>query len=386
MEIFQPLDPAMLADPYPVYAELRRQDPVHWHEEFHVYVLTRYRDCDRVQQDPQTFVADFRAAGNEVPEKFLVPEEFQSMQTLDPPDHGTVRRIVLAALKGVDLPAWLAEVRAVADKLLSTVGEGELDFVTEFAEPLAARSMCSLFGVPLLEDEEAFLAAQRDVITSMDWWLAPERGPAGMRARAYLSELIEPWAVRPPSTGLLSRVDFDAAGERLPYLINSLRAIVVAGFSPSSSMLGSAVRVLAEHGFFDREEPCAVTTTMIHELVRYAGPVQSDFRAVVRDVQLGERLLTRSDVVFTMLGAANRDPDVFEAPDQLRLDRASNPHLGFGKGIHSCVGARLAHRVLLEVLGLLAKTYRIELAGDPVQRPTATLRGLSRLPLRLQTR
>lgn len=386
MEIFKPLDPVMISDPYTVYAELRRQDPVHWHEDLHVYVLTRYRDCERVLQDPQTFVADFRNVGDGMPEEFLVPEEFQSMQTLDPPDHGAVRRIVLAALRGFDLPAWLADMRAEADKLLSTVGEGDFDFVTEFAEPLAARSMCSLFGIPLLEDEQAFLAAQRDVTISMDWWLAPERELPGMRARAYLSTLISPWAAHPPPTGLLSRIDFDAAGERLPYLINSLRAIVVAGYSPSSSMLANAVRVLAEYGLFDREEPCAVTTTMIQELVRYAGTVQSDFRAVARDVQLGERLLTRSDVVFTVLGAANRDPDVFEAPDELRLDRAPNPHLGFGKGIHACVGARLAFRLLFDVLELLAKTYRIELVGDPVQRPTATLRGLSRLPLSLRIR
>lgn len=380
MEIFWPLDPTMVADPYPVYAELRRQDPIHWHEQVHSYVLTSYRDCDQVLQQPQTFASDFRAIGDEVPKEFL------SLLNLDPPDHDVIRGIVLAALKRVNLPTWLADVGTVADKLLSTIGESEFDFVTEFAEPLAARSMCLLFGLPLLNDEQAFLAAQRDLVVGMDWWLAPERGPAGVRAARYLIDLIEPWTVRPPATGLLSQVDFDAAGERLPYLINSLRAILVAGFSPSSSMLGNAVHVLVEHGFFDREDPCAITTTMIHELVRYAGPVQAGPHAVVQDVQLGERLLTRSDVVVTMLGAANRDPDVFEAPDQLRLDRAVNPHLGFGKGIHSCVGARFALRVLLDVLGLFAKTYRIELAGDPVQRPTATLRGLNRLPLRLRIR
>lgn len=380
METFQPLDPVMLADPYPVYAELRWKDPIHWHDPVNSYVLTRYRDCDQVLQHPETFVSDFRAVGEEVPEEFL------SLLNLDPPDHGAVRQILLAALKRVDLPAWLADVGTVAEKLLSAVGEGEFDFVTEFAEPLAARSLCSLFGIPLLDEEKEFLAAQRDLVFGMDWWLAPELGPTGVRAGRYLIDLIEPWAARPPATGLLSEVDFDAAGERRPYVINSLRAILVAGFSPSSSMLGNAVRVLVEHGFFDREEPFTVTSTMIHELVRYAAPVQAGRHGVVQDIQLGDRLLTRSDVVVTMLGAANRDPDVFEAPDQLRLDRAPNPHLGFGTGIHSCLGARFALRVLLDVLELLTKTYRIELADDPVQRPTATLRGLSRLPLRLRIR
>jgi cytochrome P450 len=380
VEIFTPLDPAMLADPYPVYAELRRRDPVHWHDQLNAYVLSRHSDCDRVLQDPQTFVSDFRAIGDEVPEAFL------SLQTLDPPDHGAVRRIVLAALKGTDLRSWLADVGAATDKLLSSLGEGEFDFVTEFAEPLAASSMCSLFGVPLLEDEEAFRTAQRDLVLSMDAGLAPERGPVGMRARAYLSELIEPWSVRPPTAGLLSRVDFDAAGEHLPHLVNSLRAIFVAGYSSSSSMLGSGVRVLVDHDLLAGGEPPAATTSMFHELVRYVGPVQAESRAVVGDVQIGGRQLSRGDIVVTVLGAANRDPEVFDAPDELRLDRNPNPHLGFGKGIHSCIGARLALRLITGVLGSLAVRYRIELAGDPVQRPTATLRGLDRLPVRLRAR
>jgi cytochrome P450 len=383
VEIYRPLDSTMLTDPYPVYAELRRQDPIHWHEQLNSYVLTRYRDCDRVLQDSETFAADPRRVGEEIPEEFL---GLLSLQWLDPPDHGVVRQIVLDGLKGVDLNAWLADVRAVADKLLSAMGEDELDFVTEFAEPLAARSLCSLFGLPLLEEEKVFLTAQRDLVLQMDVDLAPERGPAGLRARAYLSGLIEPWAVRPPATGLLSRIDFAAAGELHSFLINSLRAIMVAGFTATSSMLGNAVRVLAENGFFGAEEPPAITTTMIHELIRYVGPLQTDFRTVVQDVQLGERMLTRSDIVIPVLGAANRDPSVFDEPDQLRLDRDPNPHLGFGAGVHACLGGRLALRILLDVLGSLAKTYQIELVGEPVQRPTAMARGLDRLPLRLRIR
>lgn len=373
----------MLADPYPVYAELRRHDPIHWHEQFNVYVLTRYHECDRVLQDWKTFASDSRGSDEEVPEEF---RRVQSLQLLDPPDHSAVRQILLAALKGVDFHAWLADVRVSVDELLSTVGESEFDFVTEFAEPLTARSLCSLFGLPLLEDEKTFLTAQRDVVISMDFDLAPELEPVGVRSRAYLSGLIESWAVQPPADSLLSRVDFAAAGELLPFLINSLRAIMVAGFAVTSSMLGNATRALVEHGFFGGEEAPVVTTTMINELIRHVGPVQTSRRTVVEDVQLGEHLLTRSDVVVIVLGAANRDPSVFEAPDQLRLGRDPNPHLGFGGGIHSCAGGRLALHLLSTVLGSLANTYQIELTGEPVQRPTAMLRGVDRLPLRLRIR
>jgi cytochrome P450 len=377
-EIFQPLSTEMLNYPHPVYARLRSEEPVHWHETLSAWVVTSYADCLAILRDPDIFRSDFRAIGDRVPEEFL------SLQTLDPPTHKDVRKLIRRGLRAVDVSAWAQETQAVAEKLLSELDLDRVDFVTEFAEPLAALSMCSLFGIPLLKDAEAFRSAQRDLVLSMDSGLDPTRLEAGMRARRELSKLIEPWIDGPPPNGLLSRIDFAAAGDLLGYLVNSLRAIFVAGYSSTSSMLGNAMRVLEGADLLNRDEPLAVTATAFNELVRYEGAVQAESRAVYADATLPSgAVLRRGDVVVTVVAAANRDPASFAEPDRLDLGRAPNPHLGFGRGNHACVGTRLALAVGVTTLSALSADHRIVSAGDPVQRPTGTLRGLDSLPLTL---
>jgi cytochrome P450 len=380
-ELFQPLSQEMLKDPHPVYARLRVEDPVHWHERLNAWVITSYADCLAILQDPDNFRSDFRAIGDEVPDEFL------SLQTLDPPTHGDVRKFILGALRSVDIPAWVRDTRAAADKLLAKVDVDGFDFVTEFAEPLAALSMCSLFGIPLLEDEQAFRLAQRDLVLSMDSGLDNTRLDAGMRARRELSGLIEPWIDAPPASGLLNQIDFAAAGDLLGHLVNSLRAIFVAGYSSTSSMLGNAMRVLLDESELNKDEPLAVTSTAFNELVRYEGAVQAESRAVNADVKLPSGTgLRRGDVVVTVVASANRDPAMFTEPNRLNLERDPNPHLGFGRGNHACVGTRLALAVGVNVLSALSADHRVVPAGDPVQRPTGTLRGLDSLPLALTPR
>lgn len=388
MEIFTPLSPKMLSDPYAVYAELRRTDPVHWHEGLSAYVMTRHADCERILKDPSTFASDFRKIGEEKPPSRL------NIQTLDPPDHTSTRRLALSAMKKTDIAAWAQGVREMASALLRSLGN-EFDFVADFAEPLGTRSMLLLFGLSSIQDGDspikdkaAYLSALRKLVLSMDAGLEPERGPLGTEARAYLSELIKPWTSTPPTVGLLSHVDFSEAqteDQRL-FLLNTLRALFVAGYSSSSSMLGNAVGTLIEHDFFDSPEPQEITTLMAHELVRFVGPVQAESRAVIKDTEVGGQALKHGDIVVIMVASANRDETVFDAADKLDLTRNAMGHLGFSTGIHACIGARLAIAVVCGVITDLAANFHIELAGEPVQRPTATQRGFDKLPVRLKAR
>lgn len=111
LEIFAPLSQSMLADPYSVYRTLQQDDPVHWHEQLRPWVLTRYQDCAQVIGDPKTFVNDYRVLGEDPPREIL------GLQTLDAPEHGAVRHLVLAALRQVDVPAWARGVKEEADRL-----------------------------------------------------------------------------------------------------------------------------------------------------------------------------------------------------------------------------------------------------------------------------
>jgi cytochrome P450 len=220
----------------------------------------------------------------------------------------------------------------------------------------------------------------------MDAGLAPERGPAGASARTYLSDLLEPWVAKPPEHGLLKQVDLDTTGPLRRQVVNSLRQVLVAGFSSSSSLLGSAAHVLLQQNWFDRDEPVTLSNSDYNEIVRYTSVVQVDSRACARDVEIGGQRIKRGQEVLAVLASANHDSDVFDHPHELFPGRSPNPHLGFGRGAHSCLGNALAMALHVPALNALTQRYRVQSAGAPETRPSATLRGLDRLPLHLLPR
>jgi cytochrome P450 len=370
----------MLRDPYPVYAELRREDPVHWHDGLRGWVLTRYADCVTVLQDPTTFGSDFRTIGENAPEETL------TLQSLDPPEHTALRRVISAALRVVDHAELDVAVDEAVDKQLSRIDPGRFDFITEFAEPVAISTMCSFVGIPKLGDVSEFRTAQRNLVISFDSGLAPETHEAGLRARNQLNAMIETMIEHRSPAGMLSGVTLSPAGPPRSQVINAIRGIFGAGYGSSSSMWGNAMRVLAERGILDQPSPYDITAVAFNELIRYDGAVQAESRAVNRDVELGGKAVRRGDVVVTILGSANRDPARFADPDGLDLTRRPNPHIGFGMGVHACIGGQIGLRIGVRVLGLLATRYRVRLLETPVQRPTATLRGLDRLVLQASPR
>lgn len=373
MDIFDPLSPEMVRDPYPVYATLRETDPVHRYDRLGAWVLSRHADCLRVLQDVETFRSDFRVVG-EQPEK-----EQLTLQSLDPPEHTGLRKVVMAALRKNGLDEVTDQLETFVEKRLGELDLRAFDFIGEFAEPVAIACMCAYFGAPPIEDEETFRAAQRALLVSMDSGLAPETFQSGIDARVVLGELLESWLRMSPSTGLLHHVDLSGSLTPRPYVINALRGVFGAGYGSSSSMWGNAMHALLSHGLLDGEEPLDVTAAGFNELIRYDGAVQAESRAVADDTEIAGQLLRHGDIVVTLLGSANRDPAQFDAPERLVLDRAPNPHLGFGRGIHSCLGGHLAVRIGTLVFQHLARHFSITPLDDAVRRPTATLRGFDRL-------
>lgn len=381
MEIFQPLSPGMLANPYPIYRQLQVEDPVHWHEQLNAWIVTRHADCVRILGDPQTFINDYRKLGEEAPEDIL------GLQTLDAPEHTVVRHILLDAIRAVDIQTWVKECCALADGILGEVSLERFDFVKEFNEPLALRSMCVFFGIPDYGDEAKFHTAQRDLVLSMDFGLEPARLQPGIEGRRYCTSVLAPYAARPPETGLLSHVDFAAAAGPLhSYVLNALRQIFVAGFLSSSSTLSCITRTLLEHRLLEGDEPLKVTADVYSELVRHSGAVQVDTRGCAETVTLRGKTVRRGVEVLLVPAAANRDPAAFPDPGELIFTRDSNPHIGFGRGAHACIGAHLAQSLHLAVLAQLAERYRISLMEPPVQRPTGTLRGLNQMMISARPR
>lgn len=372
--------PEVRRDPALGHAELRKGPPVFWHEGLATWMLTRHADAVAVLRDSEAFACDWRRLGEELPAQAV------SVQTLDPPEHTAVRRLLLEGFRAADYPAMERLIAEQAlDRLHRLASRPSVDFVAELAEPLALATMAEFLGVPE-PDPEWLVPVSDAIVDGMDAGVWPELAEPAMTARAELAAYTERWLADPPQRGLIGFVAPRAAesGVDRAVLSNTFRVLLHAGYTSASKLLGLAAVTLLESGALAafRAVNAAVAT---EELVRYESPVQAVARACVADTELGGVTMRAGQVVTVLVGAANRDPARFAAPDELRLDRAPNPHLGFGRGAHSCLGGPLAALQARVLFTALAERYPATRAvTEPVYRQNLTLRGLRRLPVELR--
>ncbi|MEU2613189.1 cytochrome P450 [Micromonospora sp. NPDC007271] len=379
-ELFNPLDPEVIRDPYPIYRALRESDPVHWHEQLGAWILTRHADCTQVLKNPDIFAADFRKVGIPTPGPLL------SLQTLDPPDQTPLRHFAVDALRRQDLRALEQEAAARAESLLDGLADRDtIDFVTDFATPFTLGTISHLVGMPPPEADEEWRRHNDRLHRSMDAGLDPDSEEAGLAARQHFSDYVARWLARRPETGISGYVAANREG--LDYadevLFNSLRAFWHAGFEVPARFLGNALMTLQQYPEVVNELSGAHVDTAVEELVRFSGPVHVVSRAATEDVTIAGRTVHRGDMVVVVLAAANRDPERFTDPETLDLTRDPNPHLGFGRGTHSCLGnvvARIEARVALRAL--LTRYPRLAVLGSE-RFLNATLHGHSRIEVRL---
>ncbi|MEV4258555.1 cytochrome P450 [Spirillospora sp. NPDC049652] len=373
-------EPAALADPHRVFDELRSHDPVAWHEGLGTWLLTRHADCAQVLRDTARFGSDPRRAG------VAMPPQAVSIQTLDPPGHTAARRPLVDALRELDrtevAPMVAERTRAFLDRL---AGRSSFDIVTEFCEPLAVSTICRYLRVP--EPDPAWFApAAETVAAGMDAGVFPDRLEPAMAAKAELSALTDGWLADPPPDGIVRVIaDTVKAGELdRAVAANTLRVLLHAGYTSASKLLSLAVAALLERPGALAAFAADPSPRAVDELVRHCSPVQALGRVCVAPAELGGRRIEPGQDVTLFLGAANRDPARFDDPHRLRLDRHPNPHLGFGRGAHSCLGAPFAAvqaRVVLTVLAEHSASLRA--LGAPEYRVALTLRSPARLQVAL---
>lgn len=379
-EVFDPLDPDVLADPHPAYRLMRELHPVHWDVGLQSWMCTRYADCVAILRDSEVFAADFRRVG--VP----TPPELLSLQTLDPPEQSALRRCAVEALRTRDLQAFAAAMSSRAlERLQRLVGQGAFDFVADFADPFTLEAICLLLGIPIPAQDERWTTLNEHLDRSMQAGLEPDALAAGLRARSAFNAFVEEWLAEAREGSLLAEVARNCARAGIEHdiVVNSVRAFWHAGFEVPNRFLGQAVLALVgEHGRLAQLHDGASVGTAVEELVRFAGPVQAVSRACTRPVELGGQSLSEGDVVIALIAAANRDPEVFEFPDELLLDRHPNPHIGFGLGAHACLGLNLARIEARAVLdAILEVGADLEVRGPAAPRRNAVIHGLLGLPL-----
>jgi len=388
------LRPETKADPYPLYADLRRRGLVRsplgtWATSSHATATNVLRDrrfsSSPVHQSgyrPPAYPADDPRA--ELPAADLL--------TMDPPDHTRLRRLVSGAFtpKAIaDLEPW---IRDVTGRLLAPVDAAAgFDLIDALAFPLPIAVICHLLGVPA-EDQASFRAWGHDLASSLE--------PQSDRAResqsrsselaltAYLQELVRKRRAEPDDSLLSALVAAEEEGDRLSSeeLVSTALLLLVAGFETTVNLIGNGtVALLGEPEQWERlrAEP-ALVPAAVEELLRYDSPVQMTSRIATEDVDVGGLVIRRGEWILVAIGGANRDPDVFDQPDRLRIDRpAASRHLSFSFGIHHCLGAALARlegRIAVEEL---TRRYpELELAGTPTRRPLLVLRGFESVPVR----
>jgi cytochrome P450 len=396
---YKPNDPATLADPFPLYARLRDEDPAHWSPRLKAWVLTRYDDVKRVCLDSSMSSDRLRPFFATLP-----PTEASKVSELaryltlwmvfrDPPEHTRLRRLAAKVFNVRSINALRPNIESLSAWLLdSLAGRKEFDFIADFAMPLPALVIMDMLGAPReelprlkrLSDEMAlFIGSARD---------APEkyqRAGAATREMAELfRELITARRASPQRDLLSELVALDDAGDRLSEdeLVATCILLLFAGHETTTHHLANGLLALLR--FPDELAKLranrALAPAAVEELLRYDGPIGAQVRIVQEAHTLHGRQLNPGDRVFLLMNAANRDPRAYDQPDRVDLARNGVPHLTFGFGMHICLGfplARLEGQVALPAV--LARWRRLELASEPVEwMDSMVLRGMKAMPLR----
>ncbi|MGW8952242.1 cytochrome P450 [Streptomyces sp. NPDC055709] len=393
------LDYANRADPYPLYAELRKT-PVRREDDGTYLVSTYYQvrslaNDPRLSQDPRN-----RPPGYTRPEQ---PEEKAGLPPsfilTDPPEHDRLRAIANRPFGPPHSPRFLDSLRGelaqvVAELLDAFEGKKEVDVVDDFAYPLPVTAICKVLGIPR-EDEPRFHGWADAVASGID----PQHGAAGQersqRAReelgAYLSHLIETKR-RSPGPGMLSALAPETApgGSLTPAdLAATAILLLVAGHETTVNLIANATLTLLRNpDVLQRfQNDPDLTVPLIEEVLRYEPPVQFvPINVALADIDLAGVTIPKGSPVWLMLAAANRDPQRFENPDRFDPDRKDNEHLGFYTGIHYCFGAPLARmEAQLALPELFRRVKNLRLVQDPPPyRDNAVLRGPRHLPVAIE--
>jgi cytochrome P450 len=403
--LFAPGDPALVQNPYPVYARMRREAPVLHVPDLDMWVVSRYEDVVRILRDPATFSSaigmgpDFAASaggpggpsGPSVPSamgyRFGGPD-VRVLISMDPPDHLLFRRAVAGVFGPSSVAAAGERVIALAQEcvqdLLRHCGSGPADFYAHVAAPLPVLVLADLFGVPA-EMRHEF----RDWASIMSSDLGRGKEHAddvgrGMAMFRYFATELRKGGDSPRRTLFSAVAAARGRGPTDRELLAFCAFLLAAGLETTTNLLTNLLAAL--FAFPDahkrlRAEPELIEEA-VEEILRYDTSIQGLWRGTTGAVRLGGRDIPANARIMVLFGSANRDERQFTEPDRFLLGRTDNDHLGFSTGPHYCLGARLARlEVTAAMRALLAATDWIEPAGDPVRLDSVVLRGLIEQPV-----
>jgi unspecific monooxygenase len=393
---FAPRDLGFIQDPYPVYEELRRSQPVRYDEVTDHWLVARYEDVNALLRDRRfgrtyLHVASHAEMGHEPPPAWHAPFwDLINAGILDMEgtDHARVRRLVSKAFTAGYIEGLRPRVEAIVAGLVHPlVGAGVFDLLPEVAEPLPVTVIAEMLGVPL-SDRHLLRPWSADICKMYELNPSVEMQRDAVRASQefgdYLRELARARRHSPGDDLISELAQMVDEGERLTEdeLVGTCVLLLNAGHEATvnSTLLGWWALFRHPDRLAELRADRSLIPSAVEELLRFDTPLQMFERWVLEPFELHGVEVPQGAELGLLFGSANRDPSVFESPDELRLDRTPNPHLTFGAGIHFCLGAPLGRLELQTSFRVLLERFpTLEPAEDPAWKPNYIIRGLQGL-------
>ncbi len=378
------------SDPYPAFAEMRKNSPVHWDDKHGVWLVTRWNDVVRVARNADLFCSGQGIRPNDDTKAGIV--------TTDEPRHGQLRRLVSRGFTPEMVARHEPRIRKVAVEAIEAVeSAGKCDFVSDLAAELSLRVMAGVLGI-MREHRAMFREWSQDIIAGDGQPPGTAGYERGRSARADLAEYLRAVVAerkeqprgdvisaltRASQEGLLD-TDPKELGE--DELIGFLLLLLIAGIDTTRNAMSAGM--VAFSAYRDqwrrlRDDP-GLLPSAVEEILRWSTPMINTRRTATRATELGGQEIAQGDQVVIFFASANRDEEVFTLPNEFRVDRDPNPHVSFGAGVHFCLGADLARleiRILFEELMRRLPDIRLAPGTQPVYGASAVVREISELPV-----
>lgn len=381
---FDPYSYATQQDPYPIYARLRDEAPLYYNEKYRFWTVSRFDDCKAVLKD---FVLFSSAKGIELQGRQEVA--FADVMTSDPPDHTRLRQVMSERFQPAKVAALEPMMRTTARSLLAQCsGAGQMDLIADYAGRLPMLIMSRLLNYPP-EDDAQIMKWTNDAVHT-------EEGVQGLTAAGieglinlghYNEEIIRQRSSAPPGEDLVSHLLAALRAGRINHVEAKgyLQLLAFAGHETTTKLIGNAVFQLWKHPDMRQrvlEDP-ALIAAAIEETLRYDTSVQLQARTTTRECQMHGRVVPAGSRMAVLFGSAGRDQRKYQRADVFDISRNSRDHIGFGFGVHSCLGAPLARleaRIALEELFRTTGRYEVDESHARIVHST-NVRGFRRLPI-----
>ena len=396
---FDFFSPEFVRNPYPAFQMLRGSAPI-MKTEMGFWVASRYEDVTAIMRDKRFgrgFVSRTeRQRGPEVWQEPIFATMRNWMLMMDPPDHGRLRGLVARAFAPRHLKALRPRIqRRVDDTVDALEGRSEngreMDFIADFAHPLPVHVICDMLGIPM-EDRGRFFEGARSGGRLLDPTPLPaeelqEINDGHLVQVTYFKELFKRRRKDPGDDIITELLNAADDGDKLSddELVANIILLFAAGHETTVNMLGNGLLHLLNNAaeWEKLKADPSLVPSAVEEMLRFDSSVQLTGRVALEDVEISGIVIPAGEQILNLLGAANRDPDQYDDPEEFKVGRQNVQPASFGGGIHHCIGAPLARLEGEVALSTLIKRLpNIRLANDdPEWRMTFTLRGLTTLPV-----